>query len=323
MCILPHKHRISNCRDHRSRFRPNTEPHTILAPAKLNLFFEIHGKRPDGFHEITSLACPIDCYDTLTFEPTEDDVLDFDCSDGGTDVPTDETNIVVRALNLLKQETKTKCGAIVRLTKRIPSQAGLGGGSSDAVAALIVANRSWKLGLTPEELCRLAVTIGSDCPIFFQQGASISRGRGELIEPIELPSLHFVIIKPSEGLPTSAVYAECLKHHDGTVRQLESVLKPLKSGDLGEFGRQLFNRLESSAAALWNGYETTKRLFEQVDCLAVQMSGSGTAFFGLCRDDRHAERVTEKLNHVASKRLVFRARSLDHGNHRSSCKIDR
>ena len=282
---------------------------TVLAPAKLNLFFEVHGKRPDGFHEIASLACPIDRCDVLTFIPTDDGVLDFDCLDGENDVPTDETNIVVRALELLRQETGSKRGAVVRLTKRIPSRAGLGGGSSGAASALAVANRVWKLGLSTEELCRLAATIGSDCPIFFHQGASISRGRGERIEPIELPSLHFVVVKPSEGLSTAAVYGECMKNHDGNVRQLESVLEPLQNGDLDEFGRRLFNRLEIPAAVLWSGFEETRRLFERVDCLAVRMSGSGTAFFGLCRDAGHAQSVMEKLSHLAPNMLVFRARS--------------
>ena len=281
---------------------------TVLAPAKLNLFFEVHGKRSDGFHDIASLACPIDRFDALTFVPTDDGVLDFDCL-GDNDVPTDDTNIVIRALKLLKQITGTKRGAIVRLTKRIPSRAGLGGGSSDAAAALAVANQAWKLGLLTEELCRFATMVGSDCPIFFQQGASISRGRGEIIEPIELPSLHFVVLKPSEGLATAAVYAECMKHHDGNLRQLESVLEPLKNGNLDEFGRRLFNRLEVPAAALWSGFEATKQLFEQVNCLAVRMSGSGTTFFGLCRDAGHAEDVAEHLNHVAPNTLVFRARS--------------
>ena len=282
---------------------------TILAPAKLNLFFEVHGKRQDGFHEITSLACPIDRYDMLTFKATDDELFDFGCFGSEADVPTDDTNIVVRALKLLRRETGVKRGAVVRLAKAIPSRAGLGGGSSDAVAALIVANRAWKLGLSAEELCRCASTIGSDCPIFFQQGASISRGRGEVVEPIELPDLHFVVLKPSEGLSTASVYAECMKHHDGNVRQLESVLEPLKRGDLDEFGRRLFNRLEFPAAALWNGFEETKRLFEQVDCLAARMSGSGTAFFGLCRSTRHAQSVTETLSRLAPNTLVFRARS--------------
>jgi len=282
---------------------------TIQAPAKLNLFFEVHSKRSDGFHEITSLACPIDRYDTLTFKPADDDVVDFSCFGGEADVPVDGANIVVRALKHLKRETGVRRGAVVRLTKGIPSRAGLGGGSSDAVAAMIVANRIWELGLSTDELCRLAVTIGSDCPMFFQQGASISRGRGEIIEPIELPGLHFVVLKPSEGLSTAAVYAGCMEHHDGNVRQLESVLEPLKRGELDEFGRRLFNRLEFPAAVLWDGFEETKRLFDRVDCLAVRMSGSGTAFFGLCRDARHARDIAETLSRLAPNTLVFRARS--------------
>ncbi len=282
---------------------------TVFAPGKLNLFFEVHGKRSDGFHEITSLACPIDLYDSLTFVPLNDDVLDFDCLGGGTDVPTDDTNIVVRALNLLKRETGSKQGAVVRLSKRIPSQAGLGGGSSDAAAALAVANRAWNLDLATDELSRLAAKIGSDCPIFFQPGASLSRGRGEIIEPIELPSLHFVVLKPTEGLSTAAVYAECMKYHDGNLRQPELVLNPLKNGDLDAFGRGLFNRLEVPAAALWAGFEETRRLFDRVDCLAVRMSGSGTAFFGLCRDAEHARTVAECLSRIANNTLVFRARS--------------
>ncbi len=286
----------------------------IRTPAKLNLFFEVHGKRSDGFHEITSLACPVEgLYDELAFIPRDDDVVKFDCflnvGEGeGTDVPSDENNIVVKALKRLKAETGSKQGAVVSLCKMIPSQAGLGGGSSDAAAILLLANRVWKLGLSPDDLSRIAAMIGSDCPIFLQNGASVSRGRGEIIEPFVLPTLHFVLLKPKEGLSTAAVYAACMKCHDGIIRRLEDVVAPLKQGDIPEFGRRLFNRLEKPAAAIWPGFEATKKKFEPLDCLAVQMSGSGTAFFGLCRDLRHADEAAEWLENDGNA-SVFSVRS--------------
>ncbi|MDR2115865.1 MAG: 4-(cytidine 5'-diphospho)-2-C-methyl-D-erythritol kinase [Planctomycetaceae bacterium] len=265
-------------------------------PAKLNLFFEVYGKRNDGFHEITSIAVPIRIFDTLMFEPTQNEGIEFFCQNGSADIPNNENNLVIRAIKLIRKRTGIVRGAKIRLFKRIPSQAGLGGGSSDAAAAIQTAKHVWNLKIPDEELIAIAAEIGSDCPVFFHQNASISHGRGEIIRSIGLiPKLHFVILKPHEGLSTKTVYDQCMSCHDLQFQYPEKLIAELKQGDLVQIGRCFFNRLEMPAQVIWQPFTQIKKELEKFDCLTVRMSGSGTAFYGLCRNDRHAKFVAGQL----------------------------
>ena len=150
----------------------------IQTPAKLNLFFEVLGKRSDGYHEIETLMCPIAWYDTLCFARNVERRLGIgvpwgSAADAGgsgfEEVPRDGKNLVLRAMDLVRRRTGTKQGARLRLIKRIPTAAGLGGGSSDAAAALVAANLGWKLGLSLPELAAMAAELGSDVPFFLHR----------------------------------------------------------------------------------------------------------------------------------------------------------
>jgi 4-diphosphocytidyl-2-C-methyl-D-erythritol kinase len=265
-------------------------------PAKINLFFEVLGKRSDNFHEIVSIAVPIQLTDTLTFDATSDPHIHFQCIGGSSDVPLDDTNLVVRAAKIVQQRYNVSQGAAITLTKRIPSQAGLGGGSSNAAAALRLACRAWKLDVPDSKLLTISAEIGSDCPIFFYDVPTISTGRGERIQPLPpTPPLWFVLIKPPEGLSTANVYAECMPLHDGRFRQPDDLLAALSTGDLRAIGQNLFNRLEVPAQKLWHRFDEIRNRLVEAECLAVQMCGSGTAFFGLCSDEAHANEVLQRL----------------------------
>lgn len=265
-------------------------------PAKINLFFEVLGKRSDHFHDIVSIAVPIQLTDTLTFDKTGDPHIRFRCIGGGNDVPLDDTNLVVRAAKLIQQRFHVPHGAAITLTKRIPSQAGLGGGSSDAAAALRLACRTWNLDVRDSELSVISAEIGSDCPLFFYDVPTISTGRGERIQPLPpIPPLWFVLLKPPEGLSTASVYAECMPLHDGQFRQPDDLIATLSKGNVQEIGRNLFNRLEVPAQKLWHRFGEIRNQLLAADCLAVQMCGSGTAFFGLCNDEAHAKEVFQRL----------------------------
>ena len=273
----------------------NNFPLTAEAPAKINLFFEVRGKRSDHFHEIVSVAVPIRLFDTLTFKATDDPLIQFECV-GDKEIPLDDTNLVVRAVKLIQQRFNIRHGAAIQLTKRIPSQAGLGGGSSDAVAALRLACRSWNLDIPDFELLPIAAEIGSDCPIFFYDSPTLSKGRGEQIQPLPpIPPLWFVLLKPPEGLSTSNVYVECMPLHDGQFRQPDGLIATLSNGNVQAIGKHLFNRLEVPAQKLWHRFGEVKDQLLSVGCLAVQMSGSGTAFFGLCENETHAKEIYHLL----------------------------
>jgi 4-diphosphocytidyl-2-C-methyl-D-erythritol kinase len=274
----------------------------IHTPAKLNLFFEVLGKRGDGYHEIETLMCPIDWCDTLCFRATPSEELELECqwgsaakSGGGFDqVPRDGANLVLRAAELVRRRTGTKQGARLRLVKRIPTAAGLGGGSSDAAAALVAANVGWKLGLGMPELSSLAAELGSDAPFFLERGPAVCRGRGERIEAARgLGMLNFVVVRPPEGLATAAVYGVC--QPPASPRRLQPLLAALRQGNTSQAGCLLFNRLQAAAEQLSPWIGRLARLMAAEVCLGHGMSGSGTAYFGLFRSALEARRAARRL----------------------------
>ncbi len=279
----------------------------IQTPAKLNLFFEVLGKRSDGYHEIETLMCPIGWCDTLCFRETSSEDLEFECqwglaagyprSAGGSgfdEVPRDGKNLVLRAVDLVRRRTGTKQGARLRLIKRIPAAAGLGGGSSDAAAALVAANLGWKLGLSLPELAVFAAELGSDVPFFLGHGPAVCRGRGERIEPMGgLGLMSFVVVRPPEGLATATVYGVCRPPE--SPRPVQPLLEALRQGRVREASSLLFNRLQAAAEQLSPWIARLGRLLAGEDCLGHGMSGSGTAYFGLFRSALQARRVAGRL----------------------------
>jgi len=293
----------------------------IQTPAKLNLFFEVLGKRADGYHEIETLMCPIGWYDTLCFGRTSSEDLELECQwrsaagyplagdgSGFDEVPRDGRNLVVRAVELVRRRTGTKRGARLRLIKRIPTAAGLGGGSSDAAAALVAANLAWKLGLSLPELAAMAAELGSDVPFFLHRGPAVCRGRGERIEPaLGLGLMNFVVVRPAEGLATAAVYGAC--RPAASPRPLQPLLEALRQGNVRRAGGLLFNRSQAAAEQLSPWIARLGRLLAGEDCLGHGMSGSGTAYFGLCRSALQARRVARRL-HARGVGCVVAVRSI-------------
>ena len=296
----------------------------IQAPAKINLFLEILAKRPDGYHEIETLMSPIGLYDSLSFRATESPEIRLDCrwgvgltamqrgreslasktqSDGKSmtpktpdplgDLPPPEENIVTKAASLLQQRSRCGRGAEIRLVKRIPSAAGLGGASSDAAAVLVAANIAWELHWSREQIVELAAELGSDIPFFLGSGNAICRGRGERIEPTQPIRLHMVVVRPPVGLSTPQVYQGCRPAcTPASVRTLQS---GLSKGNWNVVKSALVNRLEEPAAQLNPWIARLRKEFETAGSIAQQMSGSGSSYFGICENARHARRVAGRL----------------------------
>ncbi len=173
------------------------------APAKLNLFLHVVGKRPDGFHDLQTLFQLIDLCDDIAITVRDDGVIERTA--GPADVPP-ETDLVVRAARALKAASGTPLGASLRVTKRIPMGGGLGGGSSDAATTLLALNHLWATGLTPENLAALGLALGSDVPVFVAGSSAWAEGRGEHLTPVELPERWFVVIHPGVHVPTAAIF---------------------------------------------------------------------------------------------------------------------
>ena len=183
----------------------------------------------------------------------------------------------------------------MELVKRIPAEAGLGGASSDAAAALVGLNRFWRLGWDGSRLAAIAAELGSDIPFFLSaatRGAAMAvcRGRGELVEPLPgIPRLDFVLVRPPGGLSTAAVYQQC--RPAAVPGSSGALLAALRSGNEALAGKRLFNRLQTTAEKLSPWIERTRRVFAELDCYGHQMSGSGSSYFALCRNARHARRL--------------------------------
>jgi 4-diphosphocytidyl-2-C-methyl-D-erythritol kinase len=285
---------------------------SIDAPAKLNLSLEILGRRDDGYHDLETLMVCVSVCDTLEFTPTADGRISLACrwADGYAaraggvcgDLPTGPDNLVWRAVSLVRERAGIGAGADIRLTKRIPSAAGLGGASSDSAAALVAASASWKLGWPHERLAALAEELGSDVPFFLSSGlrggAAVCRGRGERIEPVDLPQLHVVVVKPPVGLSTPLVY-QTLGYTVGQRTEdpvpSDPLVQALGARQVAAAARMLNNRLEVPASRLTPWIGRLRDEFSRLGVLGHQMSGSGSSYFGICTHARHARRVAACL----------------------------
>lgn len=173
------------------------------APAKLNLFLHVTGRRPDGYHELQTLFQLIDLCDTVGIRVREDGRIERPEGPAGVDPDTDLT---VRAARALQTATGSRLGATLRITKRIPMGGGLGGGSSDAATVLLALNHLWRCGLSIDELARLGLPLGADVPVFVRGSSAWAEGVGERLEPVELPERWFVVIHPGVAVPTRDVF---------------------------------------------------------------------------------------------------------------------
>lgn len=276
---------------------------TVRAPAKLNPFLQVLGKRADGFHELETLMLRVSVYDTLRLSPASDNQLRLDCrdlrprrSDGTRDVPlpSGDDNLILKAARLLRDFTGTTRGAALQLYKRIPLAAGLAGGSSDAAATLAGLNELWQLGLSSQELMTLSARLGSDIPFFFSpSGAAICRGRGEIVQPVQFPqNLSFVIVRPHSGLATAEVFRHC--RASSAPWSVDAMVNAMQRWP-GRGARYLFNSLQEPAEKLSADITRLKRAFARLPFLGHLMSGSGTSYFGLCATYRQALQLSARL----------------------------
>ena len=241
----------------------------VAAPAKLNLFLHITGRRADGYHLLQSAFALIDWCDSLSFEARADGAISREDVDGEP-LPADD--LCVRAARALQSATGCTEGAHIRLHKRIPSQAGMGGGSSDAASTLLALNRLWQLGLPREALARVGLSLGADVPFFLHGSHAWAEGVGERLQSITLPPAHFLVLKPSQGINTAQLFQNPLVRRDSPPATIADF-----AADPYGFGR---NDLQAAA----------EQLCPQVaECLAWlrgqglkgRMTGSGSATFAL------------------------------------------
>ncbi|MEL6107200.1 MAG: 4-(cytidine 5'-diphospho)-2-C-methyl-D-erythritol kinase [Planctomycetota bacterium] len=290
-------------------------------PAKLNLFLEIPAKRDDGYHEIDTTMVAIDWRDELevqlSLEPNVELTVDWLPSVGAVAqqlglaesstttpellrVPTDDSNLVVQALTRFRERFNLQTGFRVHLGKRIPSGAGMGGASSDAAHALLCAVHLHQLTQSSEAIYELAAEVGSDVPFFLADSTADSlvgvraRGRGELLDPVfRRTPLHFVVAYPSHSLSTASVYRQLRVPEDPV--DASHFLKTFQSEQIDQLTNVMMNRLTEPALEIMPTLSDLLKSLEQSGLQPCQLTGSGSACFGVAIDSDEARTVVEQL----------------------------
>lgn len=250
---------------------------TVNAPAKVNFYLDVTGKRDDGYHNIETVMQTIDIHDTLTFSKAMHKEIRISFVGGNRfNITSGEKNLIHKAAMALGV-----WGVDVSLTKKIPTEAGLGGGSSDAASTLIALNELFALGRSREELAAIAAGIGADVPFFIYGGAAAARGIGEIIEPLEpVTDWEILIEKPEKGLSTKEIYRLMDEEERAEGHSLDEFLLHFRNSD-PELPKYIFNAMENVSVRLCPEIEEAKKKLLDKGCEAAMMSGSGSAVFGL------------------------------------------
>ena len=277
-------------RDLRHAFLRAVNTVTEFSPAKLNLFLAVTGRRADGYHDLVSVASPLDFGDELVATGT---AAGFTLACNDPIVPTDGSNLVLKAARAFAATTGWKGGADFKLNKRTPPGAGLGGGSSNAVAALRALNQLSGLVLGEAKLAEIAIALGSDCALFLKNAPVIMRGRGERIE--ELPAAiaarvrgrRVLLFKPGFGISTAWAYermAEETPAHYRSAAEAEARLAAWQNGN-APVEDLLANNMEGVAFGKYLALPVLLAKLQREFGVAARMSGSGSACFAVLRDD--------------------------------------
>ena len=269
-------------------------PVTIRTPAKVNLLLAVLERLPDGYHRVEAVLQAVSLYDELTLRAAPS--ITITCDDPR--IPTGEGNLCHRAARLLAERVNTGSripGAAIALAKRIPPEAGLGGGSSDAAAALLGLNRLWQLGLGADELTEVAAQIGADVPFFIRGGAALGTRRGDLLTPLpQAPTLHLTLVMRGPGVSTAWAYSRC--RPGGEQGASGPMVEALKAGSARAIASVLRNDLEAAVLPERRDIAELKRALIQYGALGALMSGSGAAVFAIFADDKAAQETASVMS---------------------------
>jgi len=249
----------------------------IKAYAKVNIGLDVVGTREDGYHLLDMVMQTVELHDDIQLTRREDDQVILTCDDPM--VPTDDRNLAIKAVRALENALGRKFGVDIHLKKRIPSQAGLGGGSSDGAAVLKGVNDLFQLGLSLEQLATLAVKLGADVPYFLYGGTMRCQGIGEVLSILPtIPECRIVIVKPKVGMSTKYVYDNL----DPNIHaDMSAVIRGFFDQDIHAIASNMSNVLETVTASSLREINIVKEALMEAGALGVSMSGSGTAVFGI------------------------------------------
>ncbi len=258
-------------------------------PAKINLGLFILGKRPDGYHDLETLFQMVSLYDTVELESLENKI-ELVCDD--PKVPTDESNLMIRAARLLQEAVpeKTGLGCRMVLTKKIPMGAGLGGGSGNAAGVLRGLNRLWDLNLKSAELSRIAAQLGSDIPFFLCAPSALGQGRGERLTPLQPPKkFHVILVFPRVSMATSEVYQAFKLDLTKNSKNIKILREFFSQSNITSLGAYLHNDLEPIVMERLPVVARIKQKLNSLNADGTLLSGSGSAVFGIFENSQGAQ----------------------------------
>ena len=270
---------------------------TELAPAKLNLTLEVGEKRSDGYHEVQSVMSCAALYDEVTLESGTSGGISMTCDCPG--LPLDDTNLCLRAAKLFFQKTGIPCdGLHIELSKRIPMQSGLGGGSADAAAVLRGLRKLYRPEMMIKDLERMAAELGSDVPFCVRSVTAMVRGRGEqLLKLPKLPLCRFVICKPEISFSTAVMYAKLDEKKQVCSIDTLGLIKALEYQDMQEISDRLGNCFEGVLEESSEIFAIKNRLLA-LGARNACMSGSGSAVYGLFTQEDEAKTAAAELQKI-------------------------
>jgi 4-diphosphocytidyl-2-C-methyl-D-erythritol kinase len=266
---------------------------TLQAFAKINWILKILGKRNDGFHELNTIFQTISLCDYLTFESSDKLILTCDVES----VPTDETNLIIKAANVLREKFNVKKGAKIHLQKNIPSPGGLGGGSSDCATALLGLAKLWSLEINFDESVEIGAKLGSDVPFFFYGGTALGTGRGTDIKSLQdVENTRLLLITPNENVPTGEAFARLnLSHLTNKSEKSKFIVcrQEDKTFDLRQ--NKLENDFEKSVFEINPEIKRVKSKLLELGASQALLSGSGASVFGIFDNENSRQIAMQSL----------------------------
>lgn len=276
---------------------------------KINLGLDVLRRREDGYHEVRMIMQTVGLYDVLTMKKIKEDKIEMSCN--LVFLPTDERNLVYKAVQIIKDKYHIKDGVKIDLNKRIPVAAGMAGGSSNCAAALKGMNELFGLGLTIDELCEIGVTLGADVPYCIWGGTALSEGIGEKLSRVDaMPDCYILIAKPGISVSTAFVYQNLdlagLKSHP----DIDGMLECLKEKDLKGICDRLENVLESVTTKEYPIIDQVKQHLMDQGAMGALMSGSGPTIFAIFDDKKTADQALESLRNIKDIKQAYVVRPI-------------
>ncbi|NMF56997.1 4-(cytidine 5'-diphospho)-2-C-methyl-D-erythritol kinase [Pseudanabaena yagii] len=277
---------------------------SLKAAAKINLYLEITGNRPDGYHDLVMILQSIDLCDRVDLRKLGTDEIQVSCTN--PELPCDRSNLAYKAAALMQSAFPEIGGVEIAIDKQIPMGAGLAGGSANAAAVLVGIDRLWNLGLTQSQICDLAAQLGSDIPFCVVGGTALATGRGEILSPLpDLKDLVLVVCKPRHiSISTVWAYQTFRSHgllahnpakHQALSSQMVAAIASGGESAPAKIGRLLYNDLERAVLPEYPELvDLENKLLEQ-ECLGAMMSGSGSTMFAIAADLDRAHQIAEAV----------------------------